>query len=170
MATTYTLIDKAILGSAQTSVTFSSIPSTYTDLKLVISARSNNNDTNEGNYYTVGFNNSTASYTNKFLRGNGSAASSGSFAQYGGNSTSSLQTASTFSNDEIYIPNYLSSNNKSFSGDSVTENNATAAFATLNAGLWSVTDAITSIKLESGGGSWSFQINSSFYLYGIKNS
>jgi hypothetical protein len=42
-------------------------------------------------------------------------------------------TAGTFSNSEIYIPNYTSSNQKSFSSDSVTENNATSAIAILSA-------------------------------------
>ena len=39
MANTYTLIDKSILTGNQTSITFSSIPSTYTDLQIVASVR-----------------------------------------------------------------------------------------------------------------------------------
>jgi hypothetical protein len=57
-------------------------------------------------------------------------------------------TANTFGNTEFYIPNYTSSNYKSFSVDGVTENNATAAFA-LYAGLWSNTAAITSFRLNA---------------------
>lgn len=167
MPNTFTLIEAKTLSTTAVSVTFTSIPSTYTDLVLKISARNNENSTAAGNYYTIGFNGSTTSYSNRFLRGDGSAASSGSFAQYAGNSTNVLNTSGTFSNDEIYIPNYAGSTNKTYSSDSVVENNATAAFATLNAGLWSDTTAITSIKIESGGGSWSFVAGSTFYLYGI---
>jgi hypothetical protein len=99
---------------------------------------------------------------------NGSASSSGSFAAYAGNSVTTGQTSSTFSNDSIYIPNYAGSAYKSYSADGVVENNATGAFATFNAGLWSNTAAITSITLTAGVGS--FVQYSNFYLYGVKNA
>lgn len=168
MANTYTLIQAQTLTTSAASVTFSSIPATFTDLKMTSSIRSDDSASASGSFYTISFNGSTASFTNKFLRGNGSAASSGSFAAYAGNSVTTAQTANTFSNDEIYIPNYTSSNDKSFSGDGVTENNAAGAFVTFNAGLWSNTVAITSLTLTAGVGS--FLTNSTFYLYGIKNS
>jgi hypothetical protein len=170
MATTYEIIDKATLASTASSVTFSSIPSTYTDLLLKVSARDNNSASANGSYYTIGFNGSTTGFTAMFLRGTGSAVTSSSFAQYAGNSVTTAQTASTFSNDEIYIPNYAGSNNKSYSSNAVVETNATGAFATLIAGIWSNTAAITSLKIEAAGGGFLFQIGSSFYLYGIKNS
>jgi hypothetical protein len=59
-------------------------------------------------------------------------------------------TASTFSNDAIYIPNYSGSTNKSVSIDTVTENNATAAHQTITASVWANTAAITSIKIVTG--------------------
>jgi hypothetical protein len=77
-------------------------------------------------------------------------------------------TASTFANNEVTIPNYTSSNFKSYSVDSVTENNATQAYAIFVAGLWSNTAAITSITL--GLSSANFVQYSTAYLYGIKNS
>ena len=76
-------------------------------------------------------------------------------------------TANTFGNGDIYITNYASSNTKTVSIDGVTENNATGSFAILSTGSWTTT-AITSIKLESDGGT--IAQYSTAYLYGIKNS
>jgi hypothetical protein len=67
---------------------------------------------------------------------------------------------------EIYFPNYASATNKSFSIDSVTENNATLANQFLTAGLWSNTAAITSITLLAASGNLAYYSTAS--LYGIK--
>jgi hypothetical protein len=173
MANTMTLISSQTLGSAAASVTFSSIPSTYTDLKLVVSARSS---FSSGEGILMQFNGSSAAnYTYRQLYGGGSSA--GSYTP-GTAQTSCLVgtmggtnfTASTFDSVEIYVPNYTSGNNKSFSVDSVAENNsATVNQIDLIAGLWSQTAAITSISLFSYNAA-NFVINSSFYLYGVKNA
>jgi len=168
MATTYTLIDKATVGSGGvSSVTFSSIPQTYTDLKVVISARGSTSGVDPTGY--ISFNGSTSTFTFKWLYGTGSAAgsTSGSTGQnwdYNG----STSTASTFGNAEIYIPNYTSSNNKSFSIDTVQENNATYGSEIMGAALWSTGSAITTIAFSPQSGT--FNEFSTFYLYGIKNS
>ena len=78
-------------------------------------------------------------------------------------------TANTFANGEFYIPNYAGSTNKSVSADGVTENNATAARATLTAGLWSNTAAINQITLLPIAGG-TFAQYSTATLYGISNS
>ena len=166
MANTYTLIASNTVGSGgASSVTFSSIPSTYTDLLVTCSVRMN---ASSSPFYLY-FNASTSNYTDKRLTGNGTAASSSSSSSARvGNYNGTDTTANTFSSHSIYIPNYASSNYKSVSVDSVSENNATAAFAQLLADLWSDTAAITSIKLEEG--SASFVQYSTFYLYGISKS
>ena len=167
MANTMTLIASSTVGSGGTAtVTFSSIPSTYTDLVLKYSSRFDSTD----NIVSVSFNGSTTSFTNKLLYGTGTAAQSegASFPRMIGESTLPTYTANTFSNSEVYIPNYAGSTNKSWSSDSVTENNATAAYQLLNAGLWSNTAAITSIAITNGNGS--FTQYSTFYLYGISKS
>ena len=167
MANTYTLIEAKTLGSSTASITFSSIPQTYTDLKLVASTRNNNADTD--NNGTISFNSSTSSRSAIFVYGTGSSALSGTdtggftWGEVGNNATSN-----TFSNFEIYIPNYTSSNYKSYSNDGVTEQNATRSVQMLVAGLWSNTAAITSITLTPQ--SYSYLASSTFYLYGIKNS
>jgi hypothetical protein len=150
--------------STSSSVTFSSIPQTYTDLKLVCSTR-----LVSGNFpdLNISFNGSTSNFTNRNLLGAGSGTpTSGTEARVIGFTEGSAQTSSTFSNGEVYIPNYTSSNYKSFSADNVTENNATTTYGHLVAGLWSDVSAITSITISSGA---NFDSASTFYLYGISN-
>lgn len=73
MPKTYEPIQSQVLGSAQSSVTFSSIPQTYTDLILV--SYFGTTTLNEDAY--VQFNSDTASnYSRTHVRGNGSSASS----------------------------------------------------------------------------------------------
>ena len=167
MPNTYTLIASNTLSTTTASVTFSSIASTYTDLLVKVSARTDNTDTPIYIYFNSDTTN--ANYSVRRLLGTGSAASSASFsAPYVIYADVSTYTASTFGNAEVYIPNYLVSSNKSMSIDSVNENNATGAEAVLTAGLWSNTAAITSIKFQPLTGN--FATYSTFYLYGIKNS
>ena len=168
MAATYYLIASNTVGAGgAASVVFNSIPNTYTDLLIKFSAKDNSASTG-GNIINVSFN-TGGTLSDKLLYGNGSSAASGSYAGMVGEVDTSATTANTFSNNEIYIPNYTSSNAKSFSTDGVTENNATLAYATLNAGLWTKTpqEAITSITISNAN---TIQQYSTFYLYGIKNS
>lgn len=175
MATTYKLIDKSILSATATSVTFSSIPATYTDLKLVASIRTDRTASTAENI-RVQFNSDTGSvYSDRILEGNGSSASSSLDSAVAsimsGYGDTDADTANTFGSYEIYIPNYLSTNAKSISSDSVVENNATTGYNVLIAGLWNPATqaAINAIKLFPQLGP-NFKIGSSFYLYGIKNS
>jgi hypothetical protein len=156
------------VGSATTFVTFSNIPQVYTDLKIIVSARAVSSS-NMPNLYMV-LNGTNSGYSGKLLTGNGSSASSsnagvGSSIQTGVMDGSS-QTASTFGNAEIYIPNYTSSNYKSISADAVAENNATAGNQTLTASLSTNTSAINTILFFSDA---NFDVNSTFTLYGVRN-
>ena len=170
MANTYTLIASQTLSGATASVTFSSIPATYTDLLLKFSIRS---DATSGDS-RIEFNGSGGTaYTGKILYADGSTAASASHAgqaylSWGGLVNRSTTTSNTFANNEFYIPNYAGSNYKSVSVDGVEENNATQSYSELSAGLWSNTAAITSIKLTPSSGN--YVQYSTFYLYGIKNS
>jgi hypothetical protein len=117
------------------------------------------------------FNAQSSGYSVTRLRGDGSTAASGrtSSATYLYFSlTDSTFTANTFSNWEMYLPNYLSSTSKAVSNFSVSENNATTSYIDINAGLSNITSAITSVILTASGDT--FVSGSSFYLYGIKNS
>jgi hypothetical protein len=176
MPANYVLLERIELNASAASVTFSSIPQTgYTDLKIVVSARSSNTDGFTGTM-TMRLNGNTgANYSFRQLfaatatpgSGNGSGQT---YATMGGTVGASL-TANTFNNAEIYIPNYTSSTNKSWSLDTVSENNASTDFTyqlMLNAGLWSQTAAINEVTLFSGiTGSTNFVSGSTFSLYGL---
>ena len=172
MATTYTLISSNTLSSSAASVTFSSIPATYTDLVLKVSVRGDAAVVSNNLYCR--FNGDTgANYSYTQLYGNGATAASANGSPtnpsiYQGNVGASA-TASTFSNVEIYIPSYTATQKKPFSADSAHETNATTAYRSANALLWQTTSAITSIDITIAGGS-SFVSGSSFYLYGISKN
>jgi hypothetical protein len=169
MAANYVLLEKITVGAAgAASVTFSGIPQTgYTDLVVKASVRV----TNSGGPYGFSgyFNSYGTSYSSKQLGGSGSGVSSESysFAVFlGGNIPDADETANTFSNAEIYIPNYNSTTtNKSFSVDSVTENNATTAYQYMVANTYLANTAISSMVL--GPSSGTLAANSTFYLYGV---
>lgn len=168
MATTYEAIATVTVGSGgAASITFSSIPGTYTDLVIQASLKG---DSGIGDAQVkTNFNGSTSSYTRRNIVGEGSSITN----QSASDAITVLQnipslTANTFASTFIYIPNYTSSNNKSFSSDTVVENNATLAYAGMYAALWSDTSAITSVALIPNNGS--FVQYSSATLYGIKNS
>jgi len=168
MANTYTLIEAKTLTTTTASVTFTSIPATYTDLLIKASVRDNRAGETVTNVRLL-FNNSSSNFTTRRLFGNGTTANgdtaaAGDFGVEPGNNA----TANTFGNFEMYIPNYAGSNYKSYSTDTVSEDNATLSFTTLIAGLWSQSAAINEINIAPV--SASFVSGSTFYLYGIKNS
>jgi hypothetical protein len=169
MPATYTLIASTTADGTTSSVSFTSIPQTYTDLVVRLTAR--NTGTNVDNSLAVRPNGSTTNDSNTRLSGNGSTASSGrSTADFdAGRITSGNATADTFGSVEMYIPNYTAATNKPMSAFGVAETNATAVEMRINALLWSNTSAITSLNITTDGVG-NFASGSSFFLYGIKNS
>jgi len=170
---TFTLIASSTVGSGGgvASIDFTSIPSTYTDLCLKVSARNTKNaSTFLGG---IKFNSITTNFSFKYLGGSGSSAFS-----VGGSGSEELiangptSTSDTFSNFELYIPNYAGSLNKSFSLDSVVEDNSSSGnFLQVYAGLWSNTAAINSISLyDIAYGSAFFVQHTTAYLYGVSNA
>ena len=163
MAATYTPIASITLGATASSVTFNSIPTTYTDLVLIVNAKStdtvDNLDCRVGN----GTVDSGSNYSRTYLTGDGSGTGSGratsqSFARftYSGY-TSSTQTG----NQIIHIMNYAN-----------TTTNKTMLNRANNAGynvemlvnLWRSTAAINTIQLFGGS---NFVSGTTFNLYGI---
>jgi hypothetical protein len=162
-------VDVGVLGA--TSIDFTSIPGTYTDLQLVLSGRSG---------FSFGFldlkftfNGSSAGYSEIYLYGTGSSAASGSDTGMANGRVvgvigDSTTTANTFSNVSMFISNYSSATNKTVSIDGVSEANASGARQTLVAQLWANAAAITSISLTPQLGTWVQY--SSATLYGISKS
>ena len=173
---TYTLIQSQTLASSAASVTFSSIPATYTDLVLKMSGRSSYSGAAVYDGFNLYFNGDSSSlYSDTTLNGTGSANSSYTdhnqpyfnlYFQATGNSN----TANTFGSSEVYIPNYTSTTSKPVSAFGVGENNTTNAYMSAIANLYRNTTAISSINIgaSNNGGTW--LTGSSFYLYGISNS
>lgn len=159
------LITSATVGTGgATSIQFSSIPQTYTDLVLFVSVRSgSSNDT-----LFLRLNGNTSSTISKILEGNGSTVSgnsstSNTFVRFG--TITSGASSSSFSTGSAYLANYTASANKTVSVDYVSENNSTTAYQTIVAGTFPVTDAITSILVSNTASS--IAQHSTAYLYGI---
>ena len=149
------------------TVTFNNVPQTFTDLKLVVSSRS----TTAAVYQNldVNFNgNSASTFSSTRLRGTGSTTYSDRYTSasilvgFEINDAANA-TANTFSSIEYYIPNYTSSNFKQVIVDGIWENNATAAYQTMLAGLWRDTSAISSIAING----YNHAQYSTFSLYGV---
>jgi len=162
-----TLISSQTLASTATTVTFSSIPQTYTDLLIVASARSGY--AGSGDTIVAQFNGDavTTNYTYRRLIGNGttSSSASGNFF-FVGYCTGSTDTANTFGSAQLIIPNYSATGIKGGSADSVYENNAALAIQGIHANSWSGTAAITSVALTAPSAT-AFQIGSIFSIYGL---
>jgi len=150
------------LASAQASISFSSIPQTYTDLYLVVSARNSANNIN--GYMNINGVGTSRAY--RMLYGyNGSVGSSSGADAETFFVPPSSAAANIFGSSAIYIPNYAGSSKKSFSVDAVTEWDGAFAWTTIRAGFWDSTSAITSLTLTLTGGN--FVQYSSATLYGI---
>jgi hypothetical protein len=184
MAANYVLLETITVGEAgASSVTFNNIPqSGYTDLKIVMSARSSYSASNTVDTLDVQFNGITSGYTAKDLYtfSSGSPGSGSYTTQSAGGTTmgrisdssvtvsASGITANTFNNAELYIPNYTSSNAKSYSFEAVSENNSSSYTSlTLAAGLWSYTGQPAITKVTFGVANGNFAQYSTFSLYGL---
>ena len=168
MATTFTLLQKITVtaSAGAASVTFSNIPQTYTDLKIIFSGRTTRAAVADG--YDISCNGLTTGFNARWFDTTGSGASVGADTRFTGDVPGASATANTFSATELYIPGYSSSTtSKQIMTDSAAPNNAAGpnTFANWTANSWNNTAAITSITLNSHNGN--VTQNSTFYLYGI---
>ena len=172
MPDTMTLISSATAGSGgASSFDFTSIPNTYTDLLIKISARVTGGAGVKD--IAIQYNGDTGSnYTYVEMVGTGASTSTGTATTVRHNTISPPDntTANTFGNVDIYIPSAFTSYQKSSSVSAVAENNSasTDVQLRLQGWLWSGTSAITSIKIFAPGQTMTQY--STAYLYGIKNS
>ena len=169
----FVLIQSQVLASPTATVSFTSIPQTYTDLLLKVSAR----DTATSVVYssiTTTFDSSSSIYSRTTLYNTGTATPYASesptgvtylYIDYPG--SNALMTTNTFGSAELYIPNYTTSYKKSMSVVSAVENRSlTYSENYTSAVLYNTTAAITQINLTYN----QFATGSSFYLYGISNA
>jgi hypothetical protein len=170
MANTYELISSTTAGSAIALIEFTSIPGTYTDLVLKLSARHDVNNDNS-KQQLLDFNSSGSTKELSTMRYDGSNVNGflEAAGQLNGYITGGTATANVFGFWELYLPSYANTNfTKSYVVDFGTENNAAAQQVGIVAGAWPSSTAITSIKLSTSGGN--YVAGTSAYLYGIKNS
>jgi hypothetical protein len=155
MAATYTPIASITLGATVTSVTFSSIPQTYTDLIII------GQGVDSCPEVFIRFNGDTSAlYSNTRLYGNGSAASS----DRSSGDTSYYLTTGSFTNGNFVFQLNNYSNSTTFK-TGISRNNTAGAYVALITGLYRSTAAITSIVLT---GSANLTVGSTFNLYGIQ--
>jgi len=162
MPTTYEPIATTTLGT-DANITFTSIPSTYTDLRVVVTGSMTNN----GYYTGLRFNSdTTGNYSGTYLRGNGTTASSNNQTNNnfmtldnGGGAASStipqLVTIDIFSYKELIYKTVLVA---------LSQDNNGSGEVTRTVGVWKDQSAITSIDL-SPTSTW--KIGTTATLYGI---
>jgi hypothetical protein len=160
MPSTYDKIATQTLVSTSNNVVFTSIPSTYTDLILVVSGKLNTT-----NYVDLNFNNDFGSnYSYTQITGNGSTATSSRNSNQG--FAYSGQVGSTNFDTVIFqINNY---SNTTTNKTVISRINNVALEVGAWVALWRNTVAINRIDANSGNGSATWQIGSTFTLYGIK--
>jgi hypothetical protein len=151
--------------STQTSVGFTSIPSTYTDLLIVASLRSADNV-----FLSINFNGSSSNLLNRQVQLNTGTdlqvlTRTDAFVGYGQVATTG--PTSTFSYVRAYFPNYANTSFIKTWGINMSSEQEIGAngFAGITAGVWNITSAINAISFNSGE-----IVNSTIYLYGLKNA
>lgn len=163
---TYEPIATTTLGSANNAFTFSSIPSTYTDLRIVIRGSAASGDV----IPAIRFNGDTGTnYSDTFIRGNGTAASSGRNTSrdfIGATTGASIQVA--YANIGMLIIDvfsYAGSTNKTALIQVAFDQNGYGDAGRI-VGLWRSTSAINSVTIYSRLQDWA--TGSMATLYGIK--
>lgn len=158
-------------GTAQSTITFSSIPSIYKHLQIRILARSNRAGVDD--IFVVRFNSDTgANYSRHFLLGNGTGTSSFGTANetyiLADGSSGASTAANVFGACVIDIVDYADTNKfKTVRALGAVEANGVSGYLTMISGNWRSSSAITSVTITSFySGSWVQY--SSFALYGIK--
>jgi hypothetical protein len=167
LSPTYIKLASTILSSTSTSVSFTGITSTFTDLILVINA-----SVSSGNPDVIFNLNSDTStnYSRTTVRGNGTTGSSTQSANATAAYTDSAASANTLAgawNAIIHFMNY--SNINTYKTILVRENHADLG-SSLITNLWRSTAAITSILFQTTNSPTNFSAGSTFNLYGIKKA
>ena len=161
MPVTYDKIATTTLGSAASNIIFSSIPSTYTDLVLVLVGK---RTTGGANLYINLNNDSSALYSRTVLFGTGSAA--GSTRNSGQTSITDFYVGLNASGDSLHIMNFMNYSNTTIN-KTVLWRNGRADEATQEIiGLYRSTSAINQIDLYTAGST--ITAGSTATLYGIK--
>jgi len=161
MPATYEPIATTTLGSATNAITFSSIPATYTDLRLVVVGTVNTT----GVEVRVQLNADTAAnYSNTQLTGNGATASSNRYGaayfQFIGSASSTIPNMGTMdlmSYAGSTFKTVLTTHSGDLNGSGTVERTVS---------LWRSTSAINSVKVFASGAN-TLSTGTTATLYGI---
>lgn len=166
MTATYEMIATNTVASVTTTISFTSIPSTYTDLVLVYSSRS------QGAF----------DFQNSRIRFNGDSGNNYSYTQMSGDASSpsgirqvdvnAMPTGADIGTTQsgkwsVNIVNIMNYSNSTTYKTALIRVNAAPTFTMARVGLWRSTSTITSFDVlrdDSNG----FSVGSTFTLYGIK--
>lgn len=153
---TYDLLASTIVSSSTNAVTFTSIPSSYRDLIIVVTAQ-----TSVAAQLRVRPNEVTTSMVSVTAEGNGTSTSTNHYGNIG-----EMGTFNNMSNDAsvqiIQFMDYAQTNKHKMV---LMRTNRASAGTSMIVGRWGSTEAITSIQLVTDGGN--FNTGSSFYMYGL---
>jgi hypothetical protein len=149
----YQLIETVEVGSGgAASIEFTSIPQDGIDLLLVVSARGVSGGSDYSTVKPKFNNDSSANYDHIVLRGLGGSVSSfsatGDTEGFIGRTSGSASTANTFGSFALTISNYASTTDKSYSVDSISENNSANAAQHLVAGRYSTSSGISEVSMR----------------------
>jgi len=132
---------------------------------LVYSVRTDNTNVPYSNTEIL-INGSSSNFSARRMFGDGGSVGAYTATNIAGLVSSAGAPGNTFGSTSLYLPNYTGSTNKSYSVDSVSENNSTSAYQEIIAGLWSQTAAVTSVTIKAES-TRNFVQYSSATLYGI---
>jgi hypothetical protein len=167
MPATYEPIATATSSGSTSTFSFTSVPSTYTDLMLVCSLRSSFAIADHDTLIRVN-GNSSSIYSRTKLEGNGSSAStsvnSNQSGFYSGQVQGASSTSGVFSTQIIQINSY--SNTSTFK-TFLSRNNTPTNYVSAIVGLWRNTSAINQVDILNADGS-NWISGSTATLYGIK--
>ena len=165
MAATYEPIATTTLGSAASSITFNSIPATYTDLRVVLVGTT----TATANCWLTFNSDGATNYSDTLIYGTGASAGSN------GHSSATKIVLNGSGNTNTSTPTFYSADIFSYAGSTyktclTTGNGDLNGSGDVNraVGLWRSTSAITSVILTAGSSTW--KTGTTATLYGIKSA
>jgi hypothetical protein len=184
---TYTLIQSNTLGSNTSTIDFTSIPSSYYDLRFHFSIRTTGGTTGAdlqvnyngdfGNSYRqlIGYTSSSTTVQG-YTVGTSPNYQYGSFVWgAGGNIPTAGQTAGLYSNGRLLIPGYVQTTgrlNRSAGGENatVTTNIGSPSIVTIQTGQWNNTAAVNRVTFTLNSGYGLIAAGSTISLYGCTNA
>ena len=160
---TYTPIATSSPTTSPTEIIFSSIPSTYTDLVLILCGKSTAN----ANVYVHVNSDTGSNYSYTTLTGDGSTANSYRNSNIASGLLLDYNSQPKNDNADIVIANFMNYSNSTTNKTCISRGGHAGFGVDANVSLWRNTNAITSLAIRLGGGSGTWLTGTIATLYGI---